>query len=210
MCVDEWYEDTSSEGSSCSGNYSYLNYVSSDENDHISPRKQSQASVAVTHSHSRFCPGENSSTGNSPAQTCKDVPETNRASTSRDKCTLEMRRLTRNRSLVDMRSQLLHRSLVEEVSKRRLFNTVGSVENIGFQAPREGSRKSSRCANYAASSENWAWLVTGKEHMALIKLVDLMRWEFREWNKLSFFMLNFDVCFLQFCDWWGKNNLSSL
>nr|GMD15735.1 probable serine/threonine-protein kinase WNK4 isoform X2 [Ipomoea batatas] len=151
---DEWYEDTSSEGSSCSGNYSYLNYVSSDENDHISPRKQSQASVAVTHSHSRFCPGENSSTGNSPAQTCKDVPEMNRASTSRDKCTLEMRRLTRNRSLVDMRSQLLHRSLVEEVSKRRLFNTVGSVENIGFQAPREGSRKSSRCANYAASSEN--------------------------------------------------------
>ncbi|XP_019178456.1 PREDICTED: probable serine/threonine-protein kinase WNK4 [Ipomoea nil] len=151
---DEWYEDTSSEGSSCSGNYSYLNYVSSDENEHISPRKQSQASVAVTHSHSRFCPGEISSTGNSPAQTCKDALETTRASTSRDKCTLDMRRLTRNRSLVDMRSQLLHRTLVEEVSKRRLFNTVGSVENIGFQAPREGSRKSSRCANAASSSEN--------------------------------------------------------
>lgn len=147
MCVDEWYEDTSSEGSSCS------NYVSSDENDHISQRKQSQASVAVTHSHSRFCPGENSSTGHSPVQTSKDALETNRASTSRDKCRLDIRRLTRNRSLVDMRSQLLHRTLVEEVSKRRLFNTVGSVENIGFQAPREGSRKSSRRTN-AASSEN--------------------------------------------------------
>lgn len=47
------------------------------------------------------------------------------------------RKLTRNRSLVDIRSQLLHRSLVEEVSKRRLFKTVGAVEDIGFQAPCE-------------------------------------------------------------------------
>lgn len=44
-------------------------------------------------------------------------------------------RLNRNTSLVDIRSQLLHRSLVEEVYKRRLFNTIGAVENIGFQSP---------------------------------------------------------------------------
>lgn len=56
----------------------------------------------------------------------------------------DMRRLTRNRSLVDMRSQLLHRTLIEEVNKRRLFKTVGAVENIGFEVPREGSRKTSR------------------------------------------------------------------
>ncbi|CAN0901723.1 Probable serine/threonine-protein kinase WNK4 [Linum grandiflorum] len=50
---------------------------------------------------------------------------------------VDRRRLTRNRSLVDLHSQLLHRSLVEEVHKRRLVNTVGAVENIGFQTPRE-------------------------------------------------------------------------
>lgn len=36
---------------------------------------------------------------------------------------------------MDIRSQLLHRSLVEELKKRRMFNTVGAVENIGFQDP---------------------------------------------------------------------------
>jgi WNK lysine deficient protein kinase len=46
-------------------------------------------------------------------------------------------KLTRMRSLVDVRSQLLHRSLVEEINKRRLFNTVGAIENIGFQEPGE-------------------------------------------------------------------------
>jgi len=43
-----------------------------------------------------------------------------------------------------MRSQLLHRSLVEEVNKRRLFKTVGAVENIGFQTPCEVSNKPSK------------------------------------------------------------------
>lgn len=50
-------------------------------------------------------------------------------------------KFVRNRSLVDVRSQLLHRSLVEEVHKRRVFNTVGAVENIGFQAPCEAPKK---------------------------------------------------------------------
>lgn len=58
------------------------------------------------------------------------------ASTSRNN---SMPRLMRNRSLVDTRSQLLHRSLVEEVNRRRLFNTVGAVENIGFKSPYEVS-----------------------------------------------------------------------
>ncbi|KAG5585174.1 hypothetical protein H5410_045608 [Solanum commersonii] len=44
-------------------------------------------------------------------------------------------KLTKVRSLVDIRSQLLHRSLVEEINKRRLFNTVGAVENIGYHEP---------------------------------------------------------------------------
>lgn len=52
-----------------------------------------------------------------------------------NKNTTNSRRLTRNRSLVDVRSQLLHRTLVEEVHRRRLSKTVGTVENIGFQNP---------------------------------------------------------------------------
>ncbi|XP_051131610.1 probable serine/threonine-protein kinase WNK4 [Andrographis paniculata] len=51
--------------------------------------------------------------------------------------------LMRNQSLVDIRSQLLHRSLVEEVNRRRLFKTVGAVENVGFQSPLEASSRAS-------------------------------------------------------------------
>ncbi|CAN0903719.1 Probable serine/threonine-protein kinase WNK4 [Linum grandiflorum] len=60
---------------------------------------------------------------------------------SRNRRDADIRRLTRNRSLVDVHSQLLHQSLVEEVNKRRLFNTVGAVENIGFQAPPDVSER---------------------------------------------------------------------
>ncbi|WOL06357.1 hypothetical protein Cni_G15089 [Canna indica] len=44
------------------------------------------------------------------------------------------RRLTRNQSMMDLRSQLLHKALVEELNKR-MFKTIGAVENIGFQVP---------------------------------------------------------------------------
>lgn len=42
---------------------------------------------------------------------------------------------SRVRSYVDVRTQLLQRSLMEELHKRRLFKTVGAIENIGFQEP---------------------------------------------------------------------------
>ena len=64
---------------------------------------------------------------------------------------VDLRRLTRNWSLVDVHSQLLHESLVEEVNKRRLFNTVGAVENIGFQAPPAVSERRSQ----HMSRRNW-------------------------------------------------------
>lgn len=66
------------------------------------------------------------------------------ATSSKEKVVVNNGRLTRNRSLVDVRSQLLHRSLVEEVNKRRLFKTVGAVENIGFQSPIEVSKNVSQ------------------------------------------------------------------
>ncbi|KAK1355558.1 putative serine/threonine-protein kinase WNK5 [Heracleum sosnowskyi] len=54
---------------------------------------------------------------------------------------MNQKRMPRVGSLVDVRSQLLHRTLVEEINKRRLFNTVGAVENIGYHEPKEFSSK---------------------------------------------------------------------
>lgn len=51
----------------------------------------------------------------------------------------ELKMMTRVRSMVDLRSQLLHRSLVEEINKRRMFKTVGAVENIGYYDPSDFS-----------------------------------------------------------------------
>lgn len=54
---------------------------------------------------------------------------------SKSKCFKNSRQLTRNRSLIDVQSQRLHQSLLEEIHKKRMFKTVGSVENIGFRSP---------------------------------------------------------------------------
>nr|GME08791.1 probable serine/threonine-protein kinase WNK5 [Ipomoea batatas] len=66
-------------------------------------------------------------------------PETSRSNNKKGCCGSNHQRpkMTRVRSLVDLRSQLLHRTLVEEVNKRRLFKTVGAVENIGYHEPAE-------------------------------------------------------------------------
>ncbi|KAK4355948.1 hypothetical protein RND71_024919 [Anisodus tanguticus] len=148
------FDDTSSQSSSYSANYSNFNYFSDDEYDHVTTStRQSQPATAISHHTSRFCPEENSSTGQSLARTCykkcKAMVELKgkTSSTSKEKGKVDTRGLTRNRSLVDMRSQLLHKSLVEEVHKRRLFKTIGAVENIGFQQPYEDSKRSHRSMN---------------------------------------------------------------
>ncbi|KAA8543665.1 hypothetical protein F0562_021589 [Nyssa sinensis] len=153
---DELFDDTSSQSSLHSGKYSNLNYYSVEEHDFdISTGRRNQRSYAMTHNSTRFCPGENCSTGQLEVRNCykqgKVLPDSRGASTSKEKCEMDNRRLTRNRSLVDMRSQLLHRSLLEEVNKRRLFKTVGAVEHIGFQAPCEVTSKASRGAGGASS-----------------------------------------------------------
>lgn len=153
----DMFDDTSSQSSSHSANYSNFNYFSDDENDPVTTStKQSQPATAITHHTSRFCPEENSTTGQSLARRCykqcKAMLESKgTSSTSKEKGKVDARRLTRNRSLVDMRSQLLHKSLVEEVHKRRLFKTVGAVENIGFQQPYEDLKRSPRSMNSAGS-----------------------------------------------------------
>lgn len=142
---DDLFDDTSSQSSSHSGKYSNLNYFSGDEHkaDHMmmSPIRgdHKQPIFSRPQNSTRFCPEENN-----PRRQCKNLLDSYGASSSSSSSSskpkrviMDSHRLTRNRSLVDVRSQLLHRSLVEEVNKRRLFKTVGAVENIGFQAPCE-------------------------------------------------------------------------
>ncbi|KAL6952763.1 Serine/threonine-protein kinase wnk4, partial [Sarracenia purpurea var. burkii] len=139
--ADDLFDDTSSQSSLHSGKYSNLNYCSGEEhNSGTSPTRQDRLHCIPNMQKSiRFCQEETSHTRQSLAGDClvpcKVSLDSQRASTSKDWHLMDRRRLTRNKSLVDMHSQLLHRSLVEEVNKRRMFKTVGAVENIGFQAP---------------------------------------------------------------------------
>ncbi|KAF9594561.1 hypothetical protein IFM89_033531, partial [Coptis chinensis] len=95
----------------------------------------------------RFCPQEHPRNSQSNMATncysqCKDFSHSKGVSTSNNYHNRTKNpQLNRMNSLVDIRSQLLHRSLMEEMNKRRLFKTVGAVENIGYHAPCEVSSK---------------------------------------------------------------------
>ncbi|KAK9057521.1 hypothetical protein SSX86_022357 [Deinandra increscens subsp. villosa] len=134
VLADQVFDDTSSQGSVVSGTYSNLSYVSGEDHrekhDLLSPENR-------THNYTRFSHQEQASK-NQENQLYVTI-DSHKASSSKAN-TGGGPRLTRNRSLVDMRSQLLHKSLVEEVSKRRLSKTVGTVEDVGFQAPVVGPR----------------------------------------------------------------------
>ncbi|XP_021623266.1 probable serine/threonine-protein kinase WNK4 isoform X2 [Manihot esculenta] len=115
-------DDASSQSSF---NYSGFKYFSGNEHESKTGGGEPRYFTGV-HKSSRFCPADSLSAkqsrqGNWHLDSCE-------CSSSNPQ-----RKLSRIRSLVDVRSQLLHRSLLEEIHKRRLFKTVGAVENIGFQ-----------------------------------------------------------------------------
>lgn len=144
--ADDLFDEISSQSSSHSGAYSNVHFVSGSEHENnMSPAGGDKHPISKCHKSTRFCPEENRNAGKSLAK-CKSLL----ASGSIDRRTMDSRILMRNRSLVDVRSQLLHRSLVEEVNRRRLFKTVGAVENIGFHAPCEVSAKLSKSSSGAA------------------------------------------------------------
>ncbi|XP_058075310.1 probable serine/threonine-protein kinase WNK5 isoform X4 [Magnolia sinica] len=132
-------DDSSSQSSLCSGKYSNMNYNSGSDADHdISPRRTECHSFVKNHKSSRFCPDENQKAAHPiNSKCCKqcDSPQSRNTTSSSSHRTIGNRCLSRIRSMMDVRSQMLHRSLVEEMNKRRLFKTVGAVENIGFQTP---------------------------------------------------------------------------
>ncbi|XP_050383512.1 probable serine/threonine-protein kinase WNK5 isoform X2 [Argentina anserina] len=134
-------DDASSQSSLTSCNYSNMNYHSGNEDDYdlVSPGKEPSSCFRKTNMSTRFCPSESTTTDHHNKR-C-DPHEHNRKAYQAlnyhhgHQHHHHQGKLPRIRSLVDVRSQLLHRSLVEEITKRRLCNTVGAVENIGFQAP---------------------------------------------------------------------------
>ncbi|XP_060202607.1 probable serine/threonine-protein kinase WNK5 isoform X1 [Lycium barbarum] len=115
------YDDSSSQCSMNSyGSYNNLNFHSlhEDDADYMSSKKvESQCTQKTSKCSTRFC------------------PETSMSKNQNTKLVNQRPKLTKVRSLVDIRSELLHRSLVEEINKRRLFKTVGAVENIGYHDP---------------------------------------------------------------------------
>ncbi|KAF4375591.1 hypothetical protein CsatB_030267 [Cannabis sativa] len=161
---DDLYDDTSSVSSSHSGTYSNLNYLSGDEKETNTSPTIGDKLPNNTKSHNystRFCPEENHKKSQSTAQKyneqLKALLSTTTSKEKQKMVAMDNLKLMRNKSLVDIRSQLLHRSLVEEVYKRRLFNTIGAVENIGFQSPYDVSKPSSGGAgshNHKRSSKN--------------------------------------------------------
>uniref|UniRef100_A0A7N0VK36 non-specific serine/threonine protein kinase n=1 Tax=Kalanchoe fedtschenkoi TaxID=63787 RepID=A0A7N0VK36_KALFE len=118
---DDINEDTSSHGSSVSVNYSNIQYFSSNElNGGLSPRGDpSSKSVRST----RF--RQEQDTSESYYKDSLKLPSVAHSRTQ----------LSSPQSFMDVRSQLLHRSIVEELSKRRISNTVGAVEGIGYLEP---------------------------------------------------------------------------
>lgn len=150
---DDLHDDTSSRCSS-QGTYSNLNYYSMDDHhqeyNNVPSLRKDKVPVTKSHKGKKVSLGEDLSNFNQ----CKVMVGSQIPYSSKNKMMMiNNRRLTRNRSMIDIRSQLLHRSLVEEVNKRRLFKTVGAVENIGFQAPCDVTTKKSQFA-CVAPNEN--------------------------------------------------------
>ncbi|WCJ27820.1 hypothetical protein M5689_009544 [Euphorbia peplus] len=116
-CRSEWFQGEATEelSSQSSFNYSNLSYCSGNEEDPC------ETSMRAALKCTRFCPADRKWNAELNSWKCSSSDGG--------------RKVSRVRSLVDVRSQLLHKSLLEEVEKRRLFKTVGAVENIGYQDP---------------------------------------------------------------------------
>ncbi|KAK3015332.1 hypothetical protein RJ639_007275 [Escallonia herrerae] len=116
-------DDASSQNSWNSYKYSSMNYCSAVESDF-------ELSSNISRNYTRFCPDDR--TSQSSNKHCHAL-----LNSSERACNYpnQQRKMVRIGSLMDVRSQLLHRSLVEEINKRRLFKTVGAIENIGYHEP---------------------------------------------------------------------------
>lgn len=124
------HDEATSPSSVNSPKYSNFSYCSSDEDDYdTSPRGDTRCFMK-THQSTRFCPEERKRVNDNYRRYNEHLDARRGQHSANHK-----QKITRMQSLMDVRSQLLHRTLVEEINKRRMFRTVGAVENIGFQEP---------------------------------------------------------------------------
>lgn len=153
-------DDAGSPSSIQSGAYSYTSQFCPEDHEMDSgPSNPDQHLISRSNKPLRFCADDYQKPRQFKARNqtlqCQVLTESDRDPASVISRRMINRRLSRNRSLVDVHSQLLHLSLREEVNKRRLFRTVGEVENIGFQSPFEiGKAPQSGASCFISSSRN--------------------------------------------------------
>lgn len=124
------HDEATSPSSVNSPRYSNFSYCSSDEDDYGTSPREDTCCFVKAHQSTRFCPEERKRV-NDNYRWYNEQLDARRGQHSAN----HKQKITRMQSLMDVRSQLLHRTLVEEINKRRMFRTVGAVENIGFQEP---------------------------------------------------------------------------
>ncbi|XP_022978130.1 probable serine/threonine-protein kinase WNK5 [Cucurbita maxima] len=117
-------DDTSS-----SFNYSEISFCSSNEDEY---GREPQC-ISTTKNPTRFCPTMKIDAHHLRYKDTKVMVD--REAFERGSRSDNSTRLTRVKSMVNLRSEALHRSLVEMLLKKRLFNTVDAMENIGYQKP---------------------------------------------------------------------------
>ncbi|RWW64737.1 hypothetical protein BHE74_00028012 [Ensete ventricosum] len=147
--ADGVFQDDDDMSSVHSSKYSAVNYTSGGELESDgSFHRREPMQLVPSNSRcrwTRFCPEDSSAEDDSISHKlhgkCNILTEALHVGGGKRR--VDSRRLMRNQSMMDVRSQLLHKALVEELNKR-MFKTVGAVENIGFQVPCDGLRGSSR------------------------------------------------------------------
>ncbi|KAL4021491.1 hypothetical protein IC575_020292 [Cucumis melo] len=134
----EWFreDDTSSCCSLNSFDYSDLSFYSNDEDEYeydSNIKGRESRYISTTKQPTRFCPTMKIDSHHLRHKDTRIIP--NRETFENGSLSNNSPRITRVKSMVNLRSETLHRYLVETLLKKRLFNTVGAMENIGFQKP---------------------------------------------------------------------------
>ncbi|GAB4856254.1 Probable serine/threonine-protein kinase wnk5 [Ancistrocladus abbreviatus] len=133
-------DDASSQSSHCSYNYSNMSFSSGkDDGCSLAPKRGEILCTPKGHRCTRFCQDVGTSK-------CYDHHKSALLDCVNDQESRRWTKMSRLRSFFDVRSQLLHRALMQTLHKRRLFKTVGAVEDIGYHDPDALSEEAGTCS----------------------------------------------------------------
>ncbi|GAB4833184.1 Probable serine/threonine-protein kinase wnk5 [Ancistrocladus abbreviatus] len=119
-------DDASSQFSHSSYNFSNMSFSSGKEDCNLNPRRGEILSTPKAEGCTRFCQDRRMKTN------CCDQFNSPLLDRVNNQESRGWSKISRLRSFLDVRSQSLHRALMQALHKRRLFKTVGAVEDIGF------------------------------------------------------------------------------